>query len=185
MPKVVLDAEHAGIQLADMEAAAAEFIAWLQSYPEAWNRGPAGKWTAGQHAEHLAIMHALTADLYDAAADAYEAGKLPPVPRRGLIEKLGVHLLAQSKKFPRGGRAIPRAEPGSELDPTTTIARLRTEVARYRPLVARLGRVGLERVWINNPFIKLKWHYRLPETMRVHAQHTRHHALLAREGVGS
>ncbi len=109
---------------------------------------------------------------------------MAPVPGRGLLQKLGVHLLTQSAKFPRGGKTIAPAEPGAQLDPTTTIARLRGEVARYRPLVVRLGRDGLERVWIRNPFIKLKWHYRLPEMMRVHAQHTWHHAMLAREGVG-
>lgn len=185
MPKIILDAEHAGVQLADMESAASAFVSWLQSSPDVWSRGPAGKWTAGQQAEHLAITHALTADLFDQAADAFEAGKLPPVPRRGLLQKLGVHLLTQSAKFPRGGTTIPQAVPGTELDPAATIARLRGEVARYRPLVARLGRDGLERVWIRNPFIKLKWHYRLPEMMRVHAQHTRHHAMLAREGAGS
>jgi hypothetical protein len=169
--------------LADMERAAGEFIAWLEQNPDRWDRAPAGKWTAGQHAAHLILTYSMTAERFEQSATEFEAGRMPEAPRRGLLQRLGVHLLTQSRKFPRGGKTIPQAVPGPHPDRVQTLAQLRQEIARQRRLVERLGPEGLARVWIRNPFIKLNWHYLLPEMLRVHAQHTRHHAMLSLEAA--
>lgn len=181
MPRVILDAAHGRELLADLEMASRDFIDHMECAPELWLRARPGKWNGGQHAEHLVLVHALTADAFEAAAQTLAAGRLRPRPRRGLLQKLVVHLLAQRSKFPRGGKTIAAAAPVDAPDRSATLARLRGEVARYRSLVELHTNEQLDQLWIKNPFVKFDWHYALPEMLRIHAQHTRHHLMLAEE----
>ncbi|MEK7331370.1 MAG: hypothetical protein AAB113_11275 [Candidatus Eisenbacteria bacterium] len=51
---------------------------------------------------------------------------------------------------------------------------------RHCRLGERLSPDERERLWITNPLIA-RWHYRLPEIVRVHAVHARHHRKLIDE----
>ncbi len=181
MPRVILDGAHAEELLSDMEAAAREFIDRFDRASGLWDLVPARGWTPGQHADHLANTHMIFADRFEHAVLDLENDQLAPLPRRGLLQSFVVRMLTQSRKFPRGGRAIAAAQAGPSPDRSATLARLRGEVARYRALVERLPQADLDQVWIKNPMVPLRWHYTLPEVLRVHACHTRHHLLLVDE----
>ena len=180
MPAPALDGAHAEELLFDMEAAAREFIDRFDRTSGLWDLAPARGWTPGQHADHLANAHMIFADRFESAMRDFENDQLPPRPRRGLLQTFVVRLLTRNK-FPRGGRAIPATQASPAPDRSATLARLRGEVARYRALVERLPQADLDRVWVQNPMVKFRWHYILPEVLRVHACHTRHHLLLVEE----
>lgn len=180
MPRLILDGVHAEELLSDMEAAAREFIDRFERMSGLWDLAPARGWTPGEHADHLANTHMIFADHFESAMRDLENDRLPPRPRRGLLQGFVVRMLT-GKKFPRGGRAISAAQPGPAPDRSATLARLRGEVARYRALVERLPPADLDCVWVQNPMVKFRWHYTLPEVLRVHACHTRHHLLLVEE----
>ena len=180
MPRLILDGVHAEDLLSDMEAAAREFIDRFERKSGLWDLVPARGWTPGQHADHLASTHMIFADRFESAMRDFENDQLPPRPRRGLLQGFVVRLLT-GRKFPRGGRAISTAQAVPAPDRSSTLARLRGEVARYRPLVERVPHADLDLVWVQNPMVKFRWHYTLPEVLRVHACHTRHHLLLIEE----
>ena len=181
MPRVILDGAHGEELLCDMEAAAREFIDRFERAPGLWDLVPARGWTPGQHVDHVASTHMILADRFESAVREFESGRLAPRPRRGLLQAFFVRLLTQRRKFPRGGRAIPATQAAAAPNRSATLARLRGEVARYRALVERLAEDDLDRVWAPNPMTPLRWHYSLPEVLRVHACHTRHHLLLVEE----
>ena len=164
-----------------MEAAAGAVIERLESAPELWDRAPPGRWSAGQHVEHLANVHALIAEALERAQRDLEAGTLLPPRARGVLQKMFVTIMTRSRKFPRGGRAPRSVAPRPDPIRPTTLARLGVEVARYRALVERLSAPQRERLWIRNPFVPFDWHYRLSEVLRIQAQHTRHHLMLVEE----
>ena len=50
-----LDNSHLPVLLDDMDAAFSALKTALSADPAGWTRAPDGKWSAGQHAEHLAL----------------------------------------------------------------------------------------------------------------------------------
>ena len=57
-----------------------------------------------------------------------------------------------------------------------TLAALRRDAGRLRSLGERLTAAERDCLWIWNPDFVTTWHYRLPEAVRIHAVHARHHA---------
>lgn len=168
--------------LDDLGAANAELKALALQTPAHWTRGPAGRWTLAQHVEHVGMMLAITARRLEEAVARLRAGGLGRRPFRGPLEALFV-ALATGRRFPRGGRAIPEAIPGGTLERDVAFAGLDDGLRRHRAVAQGLTREEQGRIWFRNPFIRLRWHYTLPEILRVQANHTRHHARLAAEGL--
>jgi hypothetical protein len=175
-----VDGTHCPELLTDLEAAVTELRDRLERTPELWERARGRKWTAGQHADHVANVLGGFAGLLERAEHALRAGTLPAAPRRGLLQRAFVGFMTGDWKFPRGGRSPEQVVARPDPERQATLARLAGEVARYRPLVARLAPGERERVWIKNPFLP-RFHYALPEALRVQAKHTRHHRLLIEE----
>ena len=178
MPRVILDGARCPELLDDLEAAAHAFARRFDRRPSLWDQALEGRWTGGQHAEHLVKMHALLADALEAARVDLVNGELPPAPRRGLLQRGFVWLVTQREHFPRGGRTTAGGRPTSSPERATTLEALERQVARYRRLADGLTDAQRGRLWTRNPFtgFGLRWHYTLPEALRVQAQHTRHHA---------
>ena len=160
----------------DLDAAIAELIAALGQDPARWERGRPGRWTAGQHAAHVGITLGRTAEGFEAAERSLRAGTLAPVPvKRDLLQKLFVGLVAGRGYMPRGGKTANWAVPPERPERGTTLVALRLGAERHRAVGERLDASERDRLWIVNPFMA-RWHYRLPEMVRVHAVHARHHA---------
>lgn len=152
----------------------------VESDPALWERGRQGKWTAGQHVAHVGVIMTRTADAFESAEQALRAGTLPPAPRRGLLQKLVVKMLAEKGTMPRGARTVPTAIPPERPSARATLEALRRDAERHRVVGSRLSAAERDRLWIRNP-IRPVWHYRLPEMVRVHAVHARHHRKLIDE----
>jgi hypothetical protein len=151
---------------------------------ELWERSRPGKWTVGQHVEHLAITLSACAEIMEHGAATMRNGSLPPVPGRGLLQTLWVGLVVGKGKLPRGGRTPKMYEASPRPERAATIARLRREVERFRTLGKNLTAEQRDRLWAPNPFMR-RWHYTFPEMLRVQAVHVRHHARLIEEIVKS
>lgn len=168
--------------LDDLGAANAEMKALVLQAPALWDRGPDGKWTMAQHVEHVGKMLGITAQRLEQSAALLRAGRLPRRPWRDPLQAWFVSLVT-GRRFPRGGRAIAEGTPGGALDRDAAFAALDEGLRRHRELAAGLSADEIARLWFRNPFIRLRWHYTLPEIVRVQANHTRHHARLIAESM--
>lgn len=174
---VAMDGAHAEELLADLDLALAELEGVAD---QRWDRGVPGKWTGGEHVAHIAVTMAESAEILEKAEALRRAGFLPPRPRRGPMQWLWVHLVIAPGRLPRGGKTAARFVPGGQPKRGDTLRELHGLVARHRVLTQSLSPAERERLWIPNPFLP-RWHYTLPEILRVHAVHARHHAKLIAE----
>lgn len=181
---VPLRGEGFAILVADFESAFDAALRAAGDDPSAWTRGRPGRWTAGQHLDHLAVSLAVTLAGFEQAVARMRDGTLPPVPMRGPLQALFVALVVKRGSLPRGGRTPAELEAAPSPDRAAVIERTRTLVRRYRALGETLTPAERDRVWIPNPF-RSSWHYTYPESLRMHAVHARHHARLAREAAGA
>ncbi len=180
-----LDGSRLPALLDDLEAAVREFRTIFENDASGWSRGPSGKWTAGQHADHVAVVLALVAGNFEVAADQLRQGTIGPRPWRDPLQALAVWVLTR-EPFPRGGKAPDFAAPGPTPSRDQVFARMAEGAARHRAVAEPLSPEQCDRLWIWNPFApKLRWHYTLPEMVRVHATHTRHHLRLAKAAAES
>ena len=165
----------------ELDVALRELTSPVERDATLWTRGRRGKWTAGQQVAHVGLIIALMADAFEAAASALRAGTLPPVPRRGVLQAAFVHIVVERGFMPSGARAVAASWPPDRPEPETTLAALRRDAQRLQAVGERLSSVERDHLWIWNPIggVPSKvttWHYRLPEALRLHAVHARHHA---------
>jgi hypothetical protein len=165
----------------DLDAALGKLIEIATREPRFWERGRPGKWTAGQHVAHVAINLARTADLFERAAGAMRAGTLPAPPRRDLLQRLFFRVVVNGGTMPRGARTVEWAVPGDAPEREATLRSIGREAGRHRQIGEPLGERCRD-LWIVSPYIT-RWHYRLPEMVRMHAVHARHHRRLVEEAV--
>ena len=169
-----LTADQIPALLDDFGAANAEMKALALQAPAHWNRGLPGKWTIGQHVEHVGRMEALSAERLEESAAKLRAGTLEPRPRRGILQSLFIGLVT-GKRFPRGGKTVSGGAPAATVDRDAAFAKLDEGLARHRKVADSLTPEQQDQIWFWNPYAKFRWHYRLAEILRVHANHTRHH----------
>lgn len=170
-----LDNSHVPVLMDDADAAFAAMKAALRADPADWTHAPAGKWSAGQHADHVVRSLEEPLERLGRAAHELRQGTLGPRPFRGIAQALVIRMLMR-EPFPRGGKAAPFAQPGPTPSREAVFARLDAGRARLRQLIESLTPEERERIWIINPFMeKRRWHYRLYEMVRIQATHTRHH----------
>ena len=180
-----LDGAHVPALIDDLEAAVREAKAAFGTESGGWTRAPAGKWTAGQHLAHVGLALGLSADRFEEALAAHEASTLGPRPWRDPIQALAMRVLT-GERFPRGAKTPSVCEPGPTASREQTFARIDQGATRLRAVAERVLAADRERVWIWNPYApRLKWHYTLPEILRVQASHVRHHTRMALEAAGS
>jgi hypothetical protein len=160
--------------IADLQRALGELTAPTEGDPARWTAGQPGKWTAGQHTEHVIVVMERTAADFAAAERTLHAGGLGPPPGRGPLQRLWVSLLFRGW-MPRGIPTSPFAHPGDHPERAAVVARGERALAAHAEIGARLPHEGRDRLWIPNPF-RPAWRYTLPEMVRVHAVHARHHA---------
>ncbi len=163
--------------MTDLDRSVEQLIAIVGRDPAAWGRGRPGKWTAGQHAEHVAKAAELMLPLFEENRRRLAAGELPPMPRRGMLERLFHAVIVRPGWMPRGGPAVRPTFPSDAPNPGDIARRLREAVGRFRALGLGLDPESRDRLWIRNPNAPtMRWHYSLPEAVRIQAVHVRHHA---------
>lgn len=162
----------------DLEAARDELLIGCE---DAWTRSRPGKWTGGQHLEHAALLLMRCTSDFRAALEQKRQGTLPPRPRRGPLQALFIATLVKRGMMPRGGGAPSWGMPS----PRPNLSVVGTRLAMGVEGLLRVGRdldpESRDTLWIWNPMVSFRWHYRYPEMVRVQAVHFRHHAAQARE----
>lgn len=181
---IPIDVAHLPELLDDLDHAVAEMTAGVRDQA-IWTVARPGHWTVGQHVEHSARLLAMSALEFERASDALALGQLPGRPWRDPIQGIFVRVIT-GKRFPRGSRSPSPGRPSSTPDRSRALHDLEEGARRHRIVADRLPPEARERIWIWNPYApKLRWHYTLPEIVRVQANHVRHHLLLVNETLSS
>ena len=178
-----LEGQHLPELFADLDAALVELTVPIGRDGAKWSNGPPGKWTAGQHVDHIAVSLERTAESLEKADRRFRNGSLPPRPRRGLLQAMFVRFVIVRGRLPRGGKTTRAMQPTGSPDPAETLERIKASVALHRAIGEPLDPAQRDRLWVANPFLP-RWHYNLPELVRMHAVHARHHARLIQEIMG-
>jgi hypothetical protein len=175
-----LDGAHLLALLDDLDAALRELAAPFERDDARWAHAATGRWSAGQHVEHVGHVLAIGATALEAAADQLLRGDLGKRPWRDPIQALFVRTV--TRKFPSGARSPRAAVPQAAPERARTFALLAQGALRHRSLGERLAVDQRERLWIWNPYAPaLRWHYTFAEEVRVQTTHARHHARKAIE----
>jgi hypothetical protein len=175
---VAMNGAHAEELLADLDRAIIELEQAATREPGLWERGAPGKWSAGEHVAHIVATMAESAEGFEDRVTS--GGSVPRHPRRGPLQWLWVHLVIAPGRLPRGGQTAPRFVPTTRPERGATLEALHRVTERHAGLTRSLSVADRDRLWIPNPFLP-QWHYTLPEMLRVHAVHARHHAKLVAE----
>ena len=184
MTRTPLDDAHLPDLLGDLDLSVSDLL-HLVDDPAVWIKGPAGKWNVGQHVEHVARSMAMTADAFERAGDALLRGTMEKRPWRDPLQWVFVRMITASR-FPRGARSPSASHPQTSPERARALHDVVENARRHRIIADRLTPEQRAAIWIWNPFVpKFRWHYTLPEMLRVHASHNRHHALMATEAIAS
>jgi hypothetical protein len=169
-----LDGVNVPALLDELDLALQELVAPFEHDPARWSEAHDGRWSPGQHVEHVGHVLAIGADALERAAEELVRGDLAARPWRDPLQALFVH--AVTKRFPSGGRAPSGSVPSASPARDRTIARLAQGLLRHRTVSERLTTEQRDRLWIWNPYApRLRWHYTFPEVVRVQTTHAHHH----------
>jgi hypothetical protein len=184
MTRPPLDAAHLPELLDDLDHSVSELLRLVDD-PVVWMLGPAPRWNVGQHVEHVARSMALSAEAFERASDALARGALEARPWRDPLQWVFVRVVTGAR-FPRGGRSPAVSTPQLSPDRERVLYDVAEGARRHRTIVDRLTPEAREQLWIWNPFVpKFRWHYTLPEMVRVQANHNRHHARTVSEAIAA
>jgi hypothetical protein len=171
-----IDGAHFDALVNDLDRSVEQLLATVGRDPSVWSRGRPGKWTAGQHAEHVTKALELHLSSFEENRRRMDVGDLGRQPRHGLLEELFHAVIVRPGWMPRGGPAVPPTFPSDLPNPADVSRRMREAVGRFRALGAGLDPAARDRLWIRNPNMPtMRWHYSLPESVRIQAVHVRHH----------
>ncbi len=133
-----------------------------------WHRAPAGKWNIAQILQHLSIG-------VDLVGATFERRVLRTDMRRRSTPGQAVlrHLVLGLRTIPRGLKAPRGAEPSERPDPELIQAQFRMGVERLRAFVEDWPIERQESLFVRHPLLG---DLNLPEWVRFHYLHSRHHA---------
>jgi hypothetical protein len=131
--------------------------------------------------EHVVLLlERCTAD-FQTALQQRRQGTLPSRPGRGPLQALFIATLVKRGMMPRGGGAPAWGMPSPTPDSEAVAHRLHASVGRLLGIGRGLDPESRDTLWIWNPMVSLRWHYRYPEMVRVQAVHFRHHGAQIKE----
>jgi hypothetical protein len=141
-----------------------------------WYRAPAGKWNAAQIVEHLAISLEGSGKGFESRRDK------PPMTRRPRtwFEWLASVSILGLRWFPPGREAPAISRPALQVDRTHAERHFREGIDRFARLAPELLRTRSHDLFVRHPVLG---DLTLPEWMRFHVVHCRHHAKQIRARV--
>jgi hypothetical protein len=146
----------------------------LHGIPEdTWHRSPNGKWSVAQIVAHLA----LGVDLSSATLEKRRE-KFGMIRRSTPGQAVLRHLLLTLGRFPRGRKANPTTSPPERPDPELVSAQFRMGIERFTKLVNEWPESRQREVFAKHPYLG---DLNLPEWVRFHYVHARHHARQIKE----
>lgn len=149
----------------------------LEGRPAAdWQRAPAGKWTPAQIVEHLAL------GLESSAAKFGERRAKPPMTRRPRTprERLASALILGLGWFPPGFTAPDGTNPAPGVQGKAAEARFRAGLDAWAAVERDLLPTRPRDLFVKHPVLG---DLTIPEWLRFHRVHARHHARQIRRRV--
>ncbi len=133
-----------------------------------WHRAPPAKWSVCQIVQHLAMSVDLVATAFERRADE------PVMQRRATPHQTVLrHILLGVGRIPGGVEAPDVVRPHEEPDPALAMAQFRMGVERHGTLVDMWPQERQLEVFVRHPIVG---DLNLPEWIRFHYVHCRHHA---------
>ncbi len=133
-----------------------------------WHRAPNGKWSVCQILQHLAMGVDLVATAFEQRADK-PLMKRRATPHQTILR----HLLLGVGKIPSGAQSPERVKPHEEPDPEQVMAQFRMGVERLAVLSETWPESRQLERFVRHPIVG---DLNLPEWVRFHYVHCRHHA---------
>jgi DinB superfamily len=163
--------------MSQLEELTALVLGPLERRPDAdWQRAPTGKWTSAQIVEHLAIG-------IDGSAQKFEERRdRPPMTRRPrrLIERIASLSILGLGWYPQGFKAPEATVPAERITRAAAEAHFRKGIARWEVLARDLLSRRRVDLFVRHPRLG---DLTMPEWIRFHVIHARHHASQIRERI--
>lgn len=139
-----------------------------------WYRAPEGKWCPAQIVEHLAISLEGSSRGFDSRREK------PPMQRRPrtVVERVACFLILTVGWFPPGREAPSGSRPAERIDRTYAERHFREGIERFNRIAPELLVSRPHDLFVKHPRLG---DLTLPEWMRFHRIHCRHHAKQIRE----
>lgn len=135
---------------------------------ENWHRAPDGNWSLAQIVGHIAIGVDLVATSFEKLGEK-KSRERRATPEQSLMR----HLILGVGEMPEDQEHPHIVEPPERPDPEAVQAQFRMGVERTGQLVSEWPQEKQESVWVAHP---LFGDFNLPEWVRFHFVHCRHHA---------
>ncbi len=133
-----------------------------------WHRAPVGKWTIVQILQHCSIGIDLVARAFQELADTAPMQR-GSKPHQTVLR----HLTLGVGQYPGALKALPDAVPDDKPDPALVSAQFRMGVEQYRSLAGEWPQEKQTSRFVRHPMLG---DLNLPEWVRFHYLHCRHHA---------
>ncbi len=135
---------------------------------EDWHRAPDGKWSVAQIVDHVAIGVELVSGSFEKRAASNTMSRRA-TPKQSLLR----HLVLAMGQIPRGRQSPEIALPGERPNPELVTASFRMGVERLATLATTWPEEKKVGIYVRHPLLG---DLNLPEWIRFHFLHCRHHA---------
>lgn len=139
-----------------------------------WHKAPRGKWTLAQILQHLAIGVDVVGTTLEQRADKHMCRRAKP------HQTVLRHLILGLGAIPGGLKAPAVTKPEDQPDPELIAAQFRMGVEKLRELAGTWPKDLQLNRYVGHPFLG---DLNLPEWVRFHYLHCRHHAKQLRDRV--
>lgn len=134
-----------------------------------WYRAPAGKWNSAQIVEHLSISLEGSGRAFDTHRDKPAMVRRP----KSRVERVASFLILKVGWFPPGREAPKGSRPAEHVDREYAELHFREGVERFDKIAPGLLTSRSHDLFVKHPRLG---DLTLPEWMRFHVVHCRHHA---------
>lgn len=141
--------------------------------PEDWHRAPKGKWTVAQIVAHLAIGVDMSSSTLEKRRE-----KFGMLRRSNPGQSVLRHLLLTLGQFPPGRKAREATIPPEHPDPDLVSAQFRMGIERFTKMINEWPESRQLEVFVKHPYLG---DLNVPEWVRFHYVHARHHAKQIRD----
>jgi hypothetical protein len=133
-----------------------------------WYRAPDGEWSVAQIISHLAVGMDMVARAFEERADA-SGMERRATPEQALLR----HMLLGNGEFPERAEAPEMTVPDARPNPEMVVAQFRMAAERMGAMVTEWPEERQLEVFVRHPYVG---DLNLPEWVRFHYVHCRHHA---------
>jgi len=142
-----------------------------------WERGPAGKWSPAQIVEHLALGLTLSAETFQARKNHAPMARR----RRTPAETIATFLILGLRWFPPGRKAPSRTTPDAQSTRRVVESHFLAGIASWVRVERELLPARSHDLFVKHPRLG---DLTIPEWIRFHGIHMRHHARQIRARIG-